>query len=271
MDICRICGQPAEFTSLLRRVNSFPLEQCSVCGTVQAKHCGQATSAHLYDHLFEGDGYRKHRETYERLRNGQKPYRPYETWLLKRAEKRCLGRKLVEIGGGIGAFGLIAQARGWEYEDWDISEVAVRFARSLGLRANVIEGKVPKIPRASTDLVVMWEVIEHIWNVAEYLEAIRMGLCPNGILLLSTPNFWRSCYQETDEWGTSGPPIHVNFFTPQSLQTALTFQGFQVVQIHKRKIWRPAKFSPRGFIKALRLMIGIEAPPTLYAFAFASL
>lgn len=270
MDICRICGRPAEFIPLQRTVNSVPLEQCLVCGTVQAEYYNEPSPAQLYDRLFGGDTYQQHRETFEHLQKGRKPYRPYESWLLKKAEKWCPGRKLVEIGGGIGAFGLIAQARGWEYQDMDVSETAVQFAKSLGVHAKVMDCEVPEIARASSDLVVMWEVIEHIWNVAEYLGAIRKGLHSNGVLLLSTPNFLRSCYQETDEWGASGPPIHVNFFTPQSLHTVLSLAGFQVVQIHQRRIWRPNCFSPRGLIKAGRLMLGIEAPPTLYVFAFVN-
>ena len=167
----------------------------------------------------------------------------------------------------MGAFGLIAQRRGWDYEDLDISEVAVQFAQALGLRARVIQDRVPDIPESSVDLIVMWEVIEHIWNVSEYLTTIRVALRPNGMLLLSTPNYFRSCYQTTDEWGTSGPPVHLQFFTPESLKATLSLAGFRTVHLHRRRVWRPSRLSFGEVIRSARMAAGLEAPPTLYAFA----
>jgi len=99
MEICRICGQPAEFLSLHRTINSAPLEQCTVCGTVQARYSSEPNARELYDELFQGNAYVQHRKILEQLLQGRQPYRPYETWLLRQAEARCRGKRLVEIGG----------------------------------------------------------------------------------------------------------------------------------------------------------------------------
>jgi len=270
MTTCRICGQPTEFGHLDRTINSYALQRCRVCGTVHVAERPAQRAHNLYNGLFDGDVYQQHRMKYERLARGRKPHRPYDSWLLRKAEKRCQGRRMVEIGGGNGEFGLIAQSRGWKYIDFDISEVAVQWVRSLKLKAQTIEGDVPNIPKGSADLVVMWEVIEHIWNVAEYLAAISNALGPNGVLLLSTPNWFRSCYQRSNDLGASGPPIHINFFSPESLQATLFLTGFHSVNLVPRRLWRPSSLSARAVIRSIKMLLGTEAPPTLYALASTS-
>lgn len=47
----------------------------------------------------------------------------------------------------------------------------------------------------SANVLVMWEVLEHLWNVHDYLKAARQGLETHGILILSTPNYMRPGYK----------------------------------------------------------------------------
>lgn len=270
---CRVCGRNSTMEQAGAAPNGWPLVRCAVCGTVMAFcHDDWANHRDEYDEMFREGEYEQHRREFTRISEGQRPYRPYETLLLRQIEKRSQGRVLVEIGGGTGEFGVIAKARGWSYTDFDISQVAVEFARKLGLDARVIEADVPALEPLSANLIVMWEVIEHIWNVASHLAVIRSALKPGGLLLLSTPNYLRPAYQNSKTWGRAmSPPIHVNFFTAQSLQTVLTLSGFYDVRVNKRRFFRPTGLSIGEIARCFRLLLGLEEPPTLYAMAVAPL
>jgi 2-polyprenyl-3-methyl-5-hydroxy-6-metoxy-1,4-benzoquinol methylase len=174
---------------------------------------------------------------------------------------------MVEIGGGTGAFGVLAKSRGWQYHNYDISNVAVDYARQLGLDAFVFDAaNIPPLPAQSANVVVMWEVIEHIWDVHSYLTTILESLKPNGTLMLSTPNFDFQPEFEKTRPALCKPPIHINFFTGRSLKATLEHAGFRNIQVTKRRFYRPS-LDIKSIIMSLKWGVGLYPPRTLYAIA----
>ena len=113
--------------------------------------------------VFERGGYEQHRAEFELIKSGKPPHEFYRGRLLKRIQRMCNGRSLIEIGGGTGSFGVLVKSRGWNYVNYDISEVAVNFCRELSLEAYCFDGgSPPPLFPQSADAVVMWEVIEHV-------------------------------------------------------------------------------------------------------------
>jgi 2-polyprenyl-3-methyl-5-hydroxy-6-metoxy-1,4-benzoquinol methylase len=224
-----------------------------------------------YDRLFEKGAYERHRREFELMRSGWKPKGFYRPLLLSRASKSARGRRLVEIGGGTGSFGVLATSRGWSYIDYDISEVAVGFARRLHLDARLFDvQELPPLAPQSADVIVMWEVIEHVWNVDEYVRTISASLAPGGVFLFSTPNYRQLDYQNNLARGfPSAPPVHLNFFDENSLQKALLANElFDTIDIVKRRWYRP--HGDLGAItKFLKQAIGLDEAGTLYGIATA--
>lgn len=216
---CRICHSSLGFVDHKRVVNGYHLFQCLECHTVLVKSPPENSldNSGEYDELFSEGAYEDHRRNFfQKLMKGNIPVEFYRQYIIRKLEHYITKRNIVEIGGGVGAFGKYCANRGWNYVDYDISSVAVNFARQLGLSAEILDPKFPKIP--SANVVVMWEVIEHIWNVYDYLISIKESLTPNGFLLLSTPNYHRKGYRTSEYWGIAGsPPVHVNFFTKESI------------------------------------------------------
>jgi SAM-dependent methyltransferase len=220
----------------------------------------------MYDELFSTGEYEMHRKQFELLMQGRLPLEFYRQHLLKIVERRVQNRKLVEIGGGTGSFGIFCTRRGWEYVDYDISPVAVEYAQKLGLQAHVIESPDHCVLPPS-DVIAMWEVIEHIWNVHEYLKNIRNSLGDTGYLLLSTPNYYRRGYRRSDNWGSlSGPPVHVNFFTEESISATLKSVGFSYVHVIKPRFYRPV-LNLKSIWYSLQILFGAEPTKTLYVVA----
>lgn len=191
--------------------------------------------------------------------------------LLREVERRVEGRRMVEIGGGCGAFGRFAHARGWTYTDYDVSAEAVTLVRRLHLDARLLALPAPPdLEPNSVDVVVMWEVIEHVWNVSEYLGAIVRALKPGGCLVLSTPNYGRPAYSESDDWRSyMAPPVHVNFFTESSLHEVLTRVGFSGVTFYTSRFHRDRamEYTFREVINRIRQTLRLAEPDTVFAIA----
>jgi SAM-dependent methyltransferase len=176
---------------------------------------------------------------------------------------------MVELGGGTGAFGLMAIRRGWTYSNWDVSPRAVRCAQSLSLDARLFNpDAAPPLAPHCADAIVMWEVLEHVWDVHEYLRVIRQALAPRGLLALSTPHSLRRGYGELLARGASesSPPVHLNFFTPESLEHVLRRAGFSVVTIIQPRLCRPGP-NVRSVVASVRIACRVDHPKTVYAIA----
>ena len=141
----------------------------------------------------------------------------------------------------------------------------------MGLKALKIEddSQLNLAPECA-DAVVMWEVIEHIWDVHQYLGALTKGLSPGGVLLLNTPNYLRRAYRDNLEREPSpamSPPVHLNFFTAESLVKTLIGCSLEVTAVIKRRLYAPFPLTLGNIRRSIRLATGAEEPPTLYAIA----
>lgn len=105
----------------------------------------------------------------------------------------------------------------------DLSEDAVRHATSTfgGPRVRFLRAACETLPFAdgSFDLVVAFEVIEHLVRWREMIEEARRVLRPKGLLLVSTPN--KAYYAETRA-GAGPNPFHVHEFESGEFRAALT-------------------------------------------------
>jgi len=95
----------------------------------------------------------------------------------------------------------------------DIAPAAVEYARAHYALPNLAfeQASCTQLPYAdgAFDLVVAFEVIEHLENWRDFLQEVRRVLAPAGQLIVSTPN--RLYY--TESRGTEGAnPFHVHEF-----------------------------------------------------------
>ena len=269
--VCRVCGASAASHSTGRVVRGYSLVVCLNCGILHVdQRPAPSELKRIYERLFAEGEYEVHRREFEFLKAGKRLPNFGRPRLLRRAARLVRGRRLIEIGGGTGKFGLHAKRHGWEYIDYDISEVAVEFSRRLGLDARTfVPTELPPLESQSADLVVMWEVLEHLWNVKEYLDVVRAALRPGGALLLSTPNYHVPVFRDRDDWGLlSSPPIHLTFFTHPTLKRTLHASGFTHTNVFFKRWYPPRNWHSRsGWTEALRLALLLDEPDQLYAIA----
>jgi ubiquinone/menaquinone biosynthesis C-methylase UbiE len=152
----------------------------------------------------------------------------------------------LDVGGGDGGTsGLWLAEHAGSYLDVDISESAVARARTRGLDAEVIEDAAAlPFADASFDVVVCFEILEHLVAPREAAKEAMRVLRPGGRLLVSVPNVahWRhrldlALHGVFDPYG-DGLSIeqpwrdpHLRFFTPATLARMLLELGFVKVRI----------------------------------------
>ncbi|NIT54612.1 MAG: class I SAM-dependent methyltransferase, partial [candidate division Zixibacteria bacterium] len=86
----------------------------------------------------------------------------------------------------------------------DVSEKAIKIANELygndGVEFSVIDGKRLPFKENRFDVVVSFQVIEHIVDQGEYLKEIKRVLVPGGKIIFTTPNRLIRLYPDMKPW-----------------------------------------------------------------------
>ncbi|MCM6776515.1 class I SAM-dependent methyltransferase [Nocardia sp. CDC159] len=158
---------------------------------------------------------------------------PEENYWFRRHEivyarllERCAGRVVLEAGSGEG-YGanmiadVAARVIGLDYDTG-----AVEHVRAAYPRVEMIQGNLAALPfeDGSIDVVVNFQVIEHLWDQAQFLRECLRVLRPGGTLLISTPN------RITFSPGRDTPlnPFHTRELNAAELSELLEQAGFRV-------------------------------------------
>lgn len=144
----------------------------------------------------------------------------------KRFIDRCAGRDVLEAGAGEGygadlIAGVARRVIGLDYDESAVAHVKAHYPRVDMRRANLIE--LP-LPDADVDVVVNFQVIEHLWDQARFVGECARVLRPGGVLLMSTPN------RITFSPGRDTPinPFHTRELNAVELSELLTDAGFRI-------------------------------------------
>lgn len=166
-----------------------------------------------------------------------------------------IGRCILDVGCGNGAFLAEAAQCGYEAMGVDISPAAVQMCRARGLAAQA--GDFLRLDLDSAwDFVTMWDVIEHLPHPPAFVQRACELLKPGGYLIVKTPEVKALTFRLV----AAAPrlkevllqvPGHIQFFTPDSLRRLLDTSGFGSLQ------WLPSR-SMRGQrpIRTLRTLAG---------------
>lgn len=145
----------------------------------------------------------------------------------ERLAPRCAGRDVLEAGcgEGYGADLIATVARrviALDYDEAAVAHVRGRYSRVEAMQANLAE--LP-LPDESVDVVVNFQVIEHLWDQPQFIRECARVLRPAGLLMVSTPN------RITFSPGRDTPvnPFHTRELNADELSELLVDGGFRDV------------------------------------------
>jgi len=161
--------------------------------------------------------------------------------LLKKHLKGKKSNKLLDIGCGDGTISIHFLKLGFEVYGIDAAIKALEKAGQKEIKTKLgdFEEKLP-YKNDSFDVVFAGEVIEHIFDVKNFLSEIHRILKKNGILILTTPNLASLEDRIKFLFGinpTHVTPVHeylhfhIRPFTKYSLKKTLTENGFKIEKI----------------------------------------
>ncbi len=112
------------------------------------------------------------------------------------------GARVLEIGAGTGAMVHELSARGLDVRGVEVRDDLIAEAHgSYGdLPIQRVEGTTLPFADESFDLVLSFDVFEHIPDSDAHLREVRRVLRPDGAYLLQTPNKWTNVVFETIRW-----------------------------------------------------------------------
>jgi 2-polyprenyl-3-methyl-5-hydroxy-6-metoxy-1,4-benzoquinol methylase len=137
--------------------------------------------------------------------------------------------RLLEIGSSVGLFLEEARRAGWEAHGIEPSRWAAESARARGL--SVFNGTLSEfVPEGGPfDLVVSWDVWEHLEDPIAALRSAYALLRPGGLFVFTTVNLGglgRKLFRGRWPWFMR---MHLHYFTRESLTRMVRSSGFEVL------------------------------------------
>ena len=196
---------PAAGQSAATRAQTGPIDPTSPQADAVLALTGERTVPGL-----EAENYwfRRHEAVYQRLAG------------------RCAGRDVLEAGCGEGYGADLIAGVARHVIGLDYDESAVAHVRAVYPRVEMRQGNLAALPlpTGAVDVVVNFQVIEHLWDQAQFVAECFRVLRPSGLLMVSTPN------RITFSPGRDTPinPFHTRELNAVELTELLLDAGFAV-------------------------------------------
>jgi SAM-dependent methyltransferase len=244
---------------LLRfKANGCDVLQCRSCGLGRTEASGFDPAAYYTEDYFSGghsDGYADYLGAEPVLR---REFARSVDFIRKYRDKG----KLLELGCAYGFF-LKEASRHFEVAGVELAAEAADHGRRAGL--NILSGLANEASLRQlghVDVIVLFDVIEHLPEPHETLALCFQHLNPGGIIVITTGDFGSPVARLTGvRWRLMTPPQHLWFFTQESMRRLSASLGLSLV--HVDHPWKTVPVSLIAF--QLRRMLGLQAAGTTTA------
>ncbi|MGK4569273.1 class I SAM-dependent methyltransferase [Flavobacterium sp. 3HN19-14] len=228
---CKVCSGNTQLIN--QKYNLLQCGKCRLifCGTIYS----QQEFIEVYDALYNRENaiYSNHSKVeYQMLLENKKIKIGYNrSRLISKNVLNGKCRSVLEIGSGIGLIGcyLVAYDKKINYLGIEIDKESYEKSRQFNL--NTLNGDFTLMETidAEFDVVMLWEVFEHLQDLKLFMQLAFKKLSPGGKIILSVPNYnkiFNYPDRPKDEIYQDKPPVHLNFLTPENITNIFIQQGF---------------------------------------------
>lgn len=137
--------------------------------------------------------------------------------------------RLLDIGAGTGDFLITAQKDGWQVTGLEPSEKAKNIAISKGVS---FSESLETLESNSFDVITMWHVLEHVYNLHEYITHLKRLIKPHGVIIIAVPNFKSFDAKYYGEyWAAFDVPRHLWHFSKKAIEKLFAKEELKLVNV----------------------------------------
>jgi SAM-dependent methyltransferase len=247
---CPACGRTSSHAFRFT-INDCAIRQCRECGLGRTETPAFDPAAYYTEDYFSGrrlDGYSDYLGAEPVLR---REFARSVDFIRRYRE----GGKLLELGCAYGFF-LMEAARYFDVAGIELAAQAADYGRRAGL--NVLQGvaDAANLRRVGhADVIILFDVIEHLPQPRETLALCCQHLHPGGIIVITTGDFGSTVARVAGaRWRLMTPPQHLWFFTQESIRRLSAGLGLSVEHVD-----HPWKLVPASLIVfQLRRILGLR-------------
>lgn len=210
---------------------SFGLDQCTSC---QLLFTNPRPAAEVIGDYYKSEDYVSHSSTKKGLVNSvyNKVRSITLNQKLKLIDKYAPGKRLLDIGAGTGHFAAKMSTAGYTVTGLEPDSDARRVCQELNhLELHPLEALYAD-DLGSFDLITMWHVLEHVYDLSKDLNRIGSLLEKGGLFVIAVPNYTSYDAKHYGEfWAAYDVPRHLYHFEPGSLIPMIEKLNFDFVEM----------------------------------------
>jgi SAM-dependent methyltransferase len=224
---CPLCETPVSENKF--SVNEFVFKKCPFCRAlfVANELSLEDLAGHYSESYYEAeDSTDKGRKGYPSYRKAQESLKNSFQQKLNVVQKYIPSGRLLDAGAAYGTF-LTLASETYTCVGVELSQYAATVA-AKEFHVDVKNGSIENapFPNECFDVVVMWDIVEHLRNPVRALQEVYRVLRPGGICFVSTDdvNNWLVRLLNTKWWGIA-PPLHLCHFSKRGMGIAFERAG----------------------------------------------
>jgi len=164
-----------------------------------------------------------------------KLYQKVRTLSIKRKykliSKLIRSKKILDVGSGTGEF--LSYMKSKKFDTYGI-EIAKK-ARELSIKNHKlnVKGSLLRLDETNFDVITMWHVLEHVYDLDGYMKKIKSLLNDKGIVIIAVPN--HKCFDQKfygKHWAGWDVPLHLWHFDKDSMLKLSNKYGLEISSIH---------------------------------------
>jgi len=139
---------------------------------------------------------------------------------------------VLDIGSGTGEFVAHLNTNDWQAQGMEPNAGARKLSIEKGVPTNSSLDEVT----ASFNVITMWHVLEHVYDLQEQITWLKQHLSQQGFLFIAVPNFESEDAKHYKEhWAAYDVPRHLSHFSQKAIELLFEEQGFELVKTHPMK------------------------------------